>query len=514
MRYKKILIGVGIVLLVILLVNVGLNLWIKYQLPNIIHEENKSPHRITYDDISVSLLRQNILISDVNIVPKEATRDDKVKYKGLYATVKSVEVANFGLYDLIFSDKISASSLIVTEPNVTLYQLKIKEKEVDSVATRMNKIITVSDLYLHRGSLELIDFESKKRQFLGSNINFNLEGILVTEQTLKQKLPLTYRQYSLSCDSIFYSADKFYNLEATEFKTDERQASVKNVKLIPLYSRDSFSKAIDKESDLFAVSVDSTAIRDIIWGFKDEEFFCSAGSVNFIGLNANIYRDKTVRDDPKKKKLYSELLRNLDFDMKIDTLRMRNSKIVYEEAKNEYGAGKLSFSNFNLIATSVYSGFKKTKLPNVNIHIDCRFMNAARFETDWSFNVMNQAEAFNIKGRIYDLPLENMSAFTKPYLNAKTKGVIDRVYFNFSGNDNGAGGDFAIEYDDLKVEIFRKKDRKKKNKILSAIANLFVKNDTNEEVTTAEVAVTRDKQKSFFNLLWISLADGLKKILV
>jgi hypothetical protein len=41
-----------------------------------------------------------------------------------------------------------------------------------------------------------------------------------------------------------------------------------------------------------------------------------------------------------------------------------------------------------------------------------------------------------------------------------------------------------------------------------------VKNDTNDEVTTAEVDVERDQQKSFFNLVWISIADGMKKILV
>lgn len=511
-QFKKVFIGLGIVLILALLVNFGLNLWIKHQLPQIINDENNSPHQISYKDISVSLFTQNIQISDIDIVPKNSVGKDTIK-RGLYAKAERIEVVSFGLIDLLRTDKITARSLIISDPDITLYREKNKKDNQDDNG-RLDKIITVSDLYINRGKVKIIESGSDREVLVANNVNFNLEGILVSDQTIKQDLPLTYRQYSLTTDSIYYRAGQYYDLKTNKISVTDRQVDISKIKLLPRYSRAGFSNVIDKEQDLFAVAADSATIRNMIWGFKDEDFFYSAQSVNFFGLDANIYRDKTLPDDPKKKKLYSEQLREIDFDLKVDTLRFQRSKLVYEEAKNEYGAGKLIFNNFNLTATSLNSGYKKTKVPNVDIKINCTFMNAAKFETEWTFNILDKSDSFNIKGRIYDLPLDNMSAFTKPYLNAKTKGVIDRVYFNFSGNDLGSKGDFAIEYDDLKVEIFRKKDRKKKNKILSAIANLFVKNDTNDEVTTAEVAVDRDQQKSFFNLLWISIADGLKKILV
>jgi hypothetical protein len=49
---------------------------------------------------------------------------------------------------------------------------------------------------------------------------------------------------------------------------------------------------------------------------------------------------------------------------------------------------------------------------------------------------------------------------------------------------------------------------------VTSLANLFLKNDTKDKVKNAEIKVTRQKDRSFFNLLWKSIADGLKEILV
>jgi hypothetical protein len=194
---------------------------------------------------------------------------------------------------------------------------------------------------------------------------------------------------------------------------------------------------------------------------------------------------------------------------------MLHSRVAYEET-TEFGKspGVLTFSKFNMYVTGLQSGYGQTKMPDVRIKILCNFMETSRLDVDWRFNVLDKADRFNIRGRFFNFPAEALSEFTKPYLNATFKGSLDEVYFNFNGNDDGAKGDFAINYDDLKVAIYKKKDKKKKNKIISAIANLFVKNDTKDKVTNAEISVVRAKDRSFFNLLWRSLEEGLKEILL
>ena len=141
-------------------------------------------------------------------------------------------------------------------------------------------------------------------------------------------------------------------------------------------------------------------------------------------------------------------------------------------------------------------------------------MKESPLNVDWSLNVLDKSDGFNIKGRILNFDAQKIVLFTKPYMNVTTKGILNEVYFNFTGNDVNAKGDFAIKYDNLKVQIYRKNDREKVNKFLTALGNLFVKNDTKGELKSAEVELDRIQEKSFYNFLWRSIAEGLKKILL
>jgi hypothetical protein len=88
------------------------------------------------------------------------------------------------------------------------------------------------------------------------------------------------------------------------------------------------------------------------------------------------------------------------------------------------------------------------------------------------------------------------------------------VHFNFTGNDNLSAGEFKVEYDDLKFTVYKKDNPKKKDKLLTFVARIFVKKDTNDKLKATYVKVGRIREKSFYNLLWRSIEEGLKKILV
>jgi hypothetical protein len=516
--YKKILIGLLALLVLVFLLNIGLNFWIARQLPQIINENNDSPYHISYKDLDVSLLDRNLIATEIVVVPKKSL-DAKAGKPGIYAKVKSVEVNAFNIWDIVFGRQIHARSLIVRNPEVTL--IKEKEKALDNpksigseVVKPFGKIITVSDVFLNNGKFKITTLKNKSVLDV-SNISIKLEGILITEETLSRKMPFAFKTYSVDCDSVFYRPSGFYHIKLRALKTTNTGLSLSDFEMRPVVSRKAFVRAIPKEKDLFNVSAKRVAINNIRWGFKNEEFYFNSGNIKIDGADADIYRSKVPDDDLKKKKLYNRLLRDIPFELRVDTLYLKNSRVVYEEEKDfSKGPGILTFNRFNMAVTGIKSGFKKKKMDDVNINIKCMFMNSSKLEVDWKFNVLDRSDSFNIRGKIFNFPAERLTLFTKPYMNVEVKGDLDEVYFDFIGNDKHCKGDFAINYDDLKVQIFRKKDPKKKNKFLTAIANLFVKNDTKDKVSNAEVEVDRIQEKSFFNFLWRSIAEGLKKILV
>jgi len=517
--YSKIAIGIGALLLLILILNVGFNLWIKYQLPKIISEQNDSPYAISYKNLEVSFWDSNIKADQIVIVPKAAVKDSVTK-AGIYAKVHSLEIKDFKIWSTLFSNKIKARSITVTQPEVILY--KANEKAINhsksirsDVVAPFEKIIAVSDVYLQHGDLKIIYVKNNTALLNVSNINLQLDGIVINESVLAEKIPFHFKNYMLNCDSLYYRPSEFYHIRTKRISTSKNTLKIAGFEMIPEYSRREFVKKIAAEKDIYTLQSKSVAIHKMDWGFNANDFFFHADAITLDNLAANIYRSKMPTDDLTKKYLYNKLLRDLKLDLKVDTLKIRNSILEYEEEKSfDKGAGKLTFSKFNLTATNIRSGFKQKKLADLKIKIKCRFMNTSPLDVNWRFNVMDKTDGFNINGTILNFDAEKIVPFTKPYMNVATKGILNEVHFNFTGNDVRTAGHFSVKYDDLKVTVFQKDNREKKNKVLSAIGNLLIKDDTKNRLKDADVALERIPEKSFFNFLWRSIAEGLKKILI
>lgn len=518
MKNKKLLLLIFIFLGIVILASVGVNFWIKYQLPKMLAEKNRSPYAITYKSLDYSLVDGFIKANGIIIVPKTAVKTDSIK-SGIYATVKTVEVRDFKIWSILFGDQIRARSITVIRPEIILYRKTdnaVNPKNIrESVVAPFEKVISVSDIYLYNGDAKIIYTKTNKAQFNAANINVQLEGITVDDQTLQKKIPFAFAKYNLKCDSLYYRPNAFYHFTTKQIKATKTDLRISGFNMVPEYTRREFVRKIEKEKDLFVVSAKDIHIRNLDWGFRSEVLFANAGSVNLNKVSADIYRNKLPEDDLSKKHLYNKLLRDLDFNLRIDTLRVRNSLLVYEEEKSfDKGSGKLVFSKFNLTARNIRSGFRQKKLPNLDIAIDCKFMDASPMHVDWTLNILDKSDPFRIRGKILNVPAEKINAFSKPYINATTEGLLQEVYFDFKGNDKRSHGTFGLKYDDFKLVVYQKKDRKKKNKFLTAIGNLFVKNDSKDRVKNAEVELERIPEKSFYNFFWRNIAEGLLKIFI
>ena len=90
------------------------------------------------------------------------------------------------------------------------------------------------------------------------------------------------------------------------------------------------------------------------WGFHGNDFFFYCDAIVLDKLAADIYRSREPPDDLSKQHLYNKLLRDMNFDLRIDTFKVRNSIVEYEEKKSaDIGTAKLILNPFNLTATSI-----------------------------------------------------------------------------------------------------------------------------------------------------------------
>lgn len=140
-------------------------------------------------------------------------------------------------------------------------------------------------------------------------------------------------------------------------------------------------------------------------------------------------------------------------------------------------------------------------------------MNASPMSVSWTLDTANMSDSFTIVGNISNLPAARINPFIEPYLKARATGEITDLSFNFRGNNAGLNGTLNMKHKALKVALL--KETGEKNKILSGLVNLVVRSNSGEYPASVSVDnVQRDNTKSFFNLFWKGIEEGLKKTLI
>lgn len=346
------------------------------------------------------------------------------------------------------------------------------------------------------------------------NLNANLSNLEMNAETAKSGIPFKSGAYSLTTSSIKYRLNRYYQLSAGQLKYTKGQLQVNNVHLQPLVSRSEFIRMIPSEKDLYTLRVNSVAMSGS-WDLISPQKNMNVSQLTINGMDANIFRSKLPKDDTTVKPMYSELLRRIKFPMYIANTDIRNSVLVYEEdTKKSDGPGKLTFGNFNMNVKNLNSGKMQGKPTAVPITINTSFMNISPMKVNWSFDTANMADAFTIAGSITSLPTAGINPFIEPYLNIRATGNIQSLSWNFKGNKAGLNGTMNMKHTDLNVSILQKNSNEE-NKLLSALANMVVRTDSGKYPESVVVDnVKRDPTKSFFNLFWQGIQEGLKKTLI
>lgn len=452
------------------------------------------------------LINQKVVdLRNISIKPT-SSRPDKIQMDLAVQRVYS----KINQWDFVENKlKLNIDNVLVNQLNGKITAGNLPKKSVKPSFAGIEFPLIIKNVSLKNSNLE---YDKGKQPLVFKDLNANIQNIELNEKTVKEEIPFKMGLYSLSSRNFSYKT-KFYNISSSLLKVNKNTIQISSFAMIPTVSRAQFIRMIPTERDLYDIKVNQISVEGK-WDFFSASQFLEASNVKLNGVNANIFRSKIPKDDLTDKPLYSKLLRSIKIPMYIQNLGITNSLLVYEEdTKKSEGPGKLTFNNFNLTAKNINSGKMKGKPTNVPINIDCKFMNASPMKIKWSFDTANLNDAFAISGNVADLPASRINPFIEPYLKVRATGLISDLIFNFKGNPKGLNGVLNLKHQDLKIAII--KETGEKNKVLSAVANIFVRSDSGQYPEAVQVEnVERDHTKSFFNLFWKGIEQGLKKTLI
>lgn len=475
-----------------------------------------SDFRVIGQNIGVFSSNENVHIGSLSLHPKlidlrkitlEPAGSSSNK-SSMNLTAKQINI-KINEFKFINRDlKLNVENVLIDELNGKILAAenpKKKKPDFSGIAFPLN----IKTLNLKNSNLI---YDKGNKPLIFKDLNANLQNIEMNSATIKDELPFKTGFYSVSTRNFNYKT-QFYNLSASLVKVNKNSGQISNFKMLPTVSRAQFIRMIPVEKDLYNLSANQITMNGT-WDLLSSDKFLEASQVTLDGVNADIFRSKIPEDDLTEKPMYAKLLRSIKFPMFIDNLAVKNSVLVYEEdTKKSDGPGKLTFGNFNMKVKNLNSNKMNGKPTNVSIGINCSFMKASPMKVNWNFDTKSLDNTFFISGNISDLSAPRINPFIEPYLNIRATGLISDLVFDFKGNDRGIGGKFILTRKDLKIALLNKAGEK--NVVLSAVANIFVKSNSGNSPEAVQVEnVERDNTKSFFNLFWRGIEQGLKKTLV
>ncbi|MUU78429.1 hypothetical protein [Winogradskyella endarachnes] len=507
-KHKKTLINLSVIILVAIVVTLWGNYAVERQIKKVLQGLPKTI-QLQYTSIKANIWTGNVAIK----LPQLSVIGEITDQPILNAELKTIEIKDIGYYDFLINDQISINYLILDQLVVNYkYNPKVKRSSYNKgILEKLKQIIHVEKVDFNNADVLVLNSETDSTLLSLPKFNFELKELQIQPEASNISNKIKFKDFKVSASNVKWAMNTFDDLFANTIEITDDYAVFNEFQIKTKYNRQEYSKILNVERDHFQLNIKQLKLNDLDYGFNIENsFYLTSKEMNVVTPETEIYRDKLVTDDLKKKPLYSQLLRDLDFNLNIHLVEITNGKIAYLEKVNEdKSAGRLDFTNLNATIVNLgnINGSEETQ-----IKVNSTFMDNSSLAVRWDFKVNDNTDQFSFKADLGLFNADQLDQFTNANLNIDLNGQLQQTYFTISGNKKASRVDLKMKYNDFEVAIL-KKNGKEKNRLLSKLVNLIVSKNSNETKNNfrygQDYKVERDVTKSVFNYIWLNVKQGL-----
>lgn len=453
---------------------------------------------LDYDKLTTNVFLGKITLHGIELHTQIGTLDLESKY---------AQVSGLHFIPLLQNGDIIISELYLEEPFIRVRNQK-KDPKSNNSKDDSPKNINIKKFKVQSGLLEVFRESMDSVHVRIEDVDVMLTEVSMSEQTRTRDIPFTFETYQLETEKGYLDLGPLEFINWRRLHLDSEKGHIQKLVLRSKYNKKELSQKLRIEHDHYDLEVDSLLLKHPDLGFDS-----GIPKLNLVELHLQrpkfkIYRDKLLPDDTTHKKLYNQTLRDLDFDLQIDSISITEGLVNYQErVEADVVPESLRFTDVSAIILNLHSkGSGK-----VTVDVKAQLMGDGPLNLDWSFNPMHISNEFLVTGSLSNFDSANINPFFRTNMNAEVKGTINQMYFTFSGHETESQGDMKINYDEFEFVVL-KKNGLGVNKLLTSVVNLFTKNGNQAEVDGfryGHFVVHRNTDKSFFNFLWLNIKGGL-----
>ena len=441
------------------------------------------------------------------------------------ADLKNVQVSQLNTDEFILHQHLIAGKISCDGGLVTIYKKKIKKTTGEEALELSNDLIDrtqIGNIQLNNTQIIIIDpAKPKETPFLINDVKFSTSNIVSVSYGSTVNDLINNAEWELSAGGFsFTTKDKLYRSSAAGLLVNNKMGiiSIKQILLKPLFSEAQFVSISKMQRDRYDLMFNDIVLKGV--NFK-KLISANIIEIESIALQPviKIFNDRTLPFDtaslvgnyPNQALLKSPLA------FYVKKIIVNNGSVFYKEKSSESKmTGTPYFTNINAVISNVTNIPSKIKQDNL-LHLKAQtlFLGTSPLNTEWLLPLSLQSSMCTIRGNLGQMNAKILNQITEPLAMASVKkGEINKLTFDFKCNDSESEGTTTFLYNDLTIEVLKKdNDELKKKGLVSFLANALIRNDNpvNNTTYTGQIDFKREIDKSFFNLLWKSIFDGVKK---
>lgn len=508
-----------IVLAVLALIVAGILVWVRiYIFDHVTVAINEriqslkiSGFNIRYDSLHVDW-RRNVI--EINGLLLDRNAYDTTCTYPEFISVALVRAEGLGLMQLVFRNVLALHEVHLQGVRMVLRQNAMPA--IDSATQQKNEFTLRIDRvfarhadirYTDSAHCETVASIKGHLSMTGLDLDFHPDepfryGVkTVTMDSLEVKLPAQF--YTIRVQQVALNAQK------KAFRAD-------SIQVIPDLGKLEHGRKHGYEIDRYECAIPSFAASGLSFSL-DDSLDVKAGLAE-MRFTLKVFRDKRLPFLRKEKPLPVTYLQSLPFRLSIDSLRVSDSFVQYEEfVETTSEPGGIFFDKLNAVIVNV-SSYAKTG--NLTLRARTGLYGQGNLTLFGTFPFEKNKRS-SVSGAIKDFNLEKLNPILTPSTQIKIEsGQMKELSYNFTYNARESAGEIALNYEGLKLLTFKDEEKTdgygaEKDNFKTFMMNTFVfkKNmteDMPEEKRTGTISFVRDETRSIFNFWTKSLVSGIK----
>ncbi len=511
---------------------------IKSKLQQLVKDGSDGLYRLEFDSINVDVLESKVYLFNAELITDSSRLIvlDSLKQAPndvFKVSLKTLVIDGIGTDDILKGNNIDLDVLYIKEPIVEVFHHKrsynYTPPDTSSLYSRIGesiKHLAINNLYVQDVDFTYHNIQQDDKITKFKNVSMIFKDVLVDSATQYDSTRFLYSKNAgiFLKDYSITTADSLYNFKADSVAlyASSHTMNISGLSLKPKGKKEDFNKKISFYKDRYDIKFESASIKNVDWYSLLSEDGFTASQVSLDNGSVEVYADHSLPASGESKvgNYPHQLLMKIKMPLSIDTIALNNIKVTYKEFNPQSGkTGLLVFDKINGAFTNITNEKENIAKDHfLTLNASSLLMGSGSLQAVFKFDLTKTATGnFSLDATLGAIDGKKLNDATMPLGLFEIKNAqIKKLTAHIQASDKRASGKVSFLYNDLKIGVLtpdeNAKGKLKEKGFISFIANSFViKKANNESGAFENASAQRNPQKSFFNLIWKTILDGITK---